>query len=217
MILALVVSHTLSTYGYAAVFAAVALESLGLPMPGETTLVAAAVFAGTTHRLSIVTVVAVAIVAAISGDNAGYFIGRIGGARLIARHGHRVGLTSSRRKMLRYLFDRHGRSIVFAGRFVLILRTYAALLAGTSGMRWRSFLIANALGGIAWAASFGIAGYEFGNAIKTIGTTLSIVLGALALVGVAAGSLALRHFAGEIERRAEIAYPDSAPTLVEVE
>ena len=84
-------------------------------------------------------------------------------------------------------------------------------------MRWRSFLVANALGGIAWAASFGLAGYEFGNAIKTIGTTLSIVLGAFALVGIAAGSLVLRRFAGEIERRAERACPDLAPSLAEVE
>src|SRR6266700_8302423 len=93
------IEHLVQTYGYWAVFLAVGLESVGLPIPGETTLIAAALFAGNTHRLSLVYLVAVASVAAIAGDNLGYLIGRGGGYRLLRRYGHRVHVDEAKLKV----------------------------------------------------------------------------------------------------------------------
>ena len=149
--LAAVVSATqpIQTYGYWAVFLAVGLESLGVPIPGETTLIAAALYAGSTHRLNFVTLGIVAAAAAIVGDNIGYLIGRFGGYRLLRRYGHYVRVDEAKLKVGRYLFDRHGGKVVFFGRFISVLRTYAAFLAGVNMMVWRRFLLYNAAGGIA--------------------------------------------------------------------
>jgi membrane protein DedA with SNARE-associated domain len=124
------------TYGLVVLFTVVMLECMGVPMPGETALVSAALYAGSTHRFSIASVVLVAATAAIIGDNIGYLIGRSIGVRLIARYGKYVRLNELRLKVGQYLFLRHGGKIVSFGRFVAILRTYAALLAGANRMSW---------------------------------------------------------------------------------
>ncbi|MGO8884124.1 MAG: DedA family protein [Streptosporangiaceae bacterium] len=141
------ISSLITTYGYWALFALVAGESLGIPLPGETALILAGIYAGRTHHLSPWLIFAVAAAAAIIGDNAGYWIGSTGGYRLARRYGPKVRLDEQKLKIARYLFDRHGAKVVFFGRFVTILRTYAAFLAGTSRMRWQRFLPANAAGG----------------------------------------------------------------------
>ncbi len=133
------INHLLQSYGYLAVFVFIALESLGLPLPGETALIAAAVYAGSAHRLNIGVVFLVAAVAAIGGDNAGYWLGRSAGQRLVGRYGRLVRLDATKLKIGRYLFARHGGTVVFAGRFVTVLRTYAAFLAGLNEMRWPRF------------------------------------------------------------------------------
>ena len=147
------VSHLLATYGYSAVFLLVLIECLGIPLPGETILVAAGIYAGTTHKLSIVAIFLVATAAAILGDNIGFWIGDKGGYRLMRRYGRYVRLDAAKVKVGRLVFDRYGPIVVFAGRFVSVLRTYAAFLAGTLKMTWRRFLPFNAAGGILWAAS----------------------------------------------------------------
>lgn len=205
------VHHLLDQYGYAAVFVLVMVESLGIPLPGETILVAAGTYAGSTHRLSIWVIVAVAAAAAVIGDNIGYLIGAKGGYRLLRRYGPLVRLDTTKVKIGRYVFDRHGPKVVFFGRFVSILRTYAAFLAGTNKMRWRRFWVWNLAGGVAWAAIFGFGADATGNAIARLTTTLSIVLGAAALVAVVAGLVVVRHHAGRLGAKAEAAYPGPLP------
>ena len=137
-------SHLIASYGYWAVFALVGLESLGIPLPGETALIIAGAYAGSTHNLSAWAVFAVASAAAIIGDNAGFWIGRKGGYRLARAYGPRIRLDEGKLKIARYLFDTYGPKVVFFGRFTAVLRTYAAFLAGASRMSWRRFLPANA-------------------------------------------------------------------------
>ncbi|MDR3034997.1 MAG: DedA family protein, partial [Kitasatospora sp.] len=149
----------IDSYGYLAVLVLVGAESLGIPVPGETALITAAIYAGHTHRLNPWLIVRIAAAAAIIGDNIGYWIGDKGGYRLARRYGPKVRLDERKLKTARYLFDLHGVKVVFFGRFVSVLRTYAAFLAGTSKMRWRRFLPANAAGGILWAAIYTFAAY----------------------------------------------------------
>ena len=117
------VTGIIAGYGYYAVFLVVMLESAGVPMPGETVLVSAAIYAGTTRGLDIRLVVVAAAVAAILGDNLGFWVGRRYGQDLLTRYGPRVGLDGRKQQLGRYLFKRYGGAIVFFGRFVAVLRT----------------------------------------------------------------------------------------------
>jgi membrane protein DedA with SNARE-associated domain len=197
----------IQAYGLWILFALVMLESMGIPLPGETALVTAALYAGSTHQIGIVSVVLVAAIAAIIGDNIGYLIGRSIGIRVVARYGRYVRLDEPRLKVGQYLFLRHGGKIVFFGRFVAFLRTYAALLAGINRMDWRHFLIMNALGGICWASLFGGGAWLFGAEVKRVTGPASLLL-LLAAIGLtAAGIWFFRHHEKELERRAEAALP----------
>ncbi len=201
------IEHLLTTYGYAAVFLLVALESLGIPLPGESILIAAGVYAGHTHRLSVWVIAIVAATAAVLGDNAGFWIGDKGGYRLVRRYGHYVRVDEAKLKVGRYVFDRHGGKVVFFGRFVSVLRTYAAFLAGTLRMRWRTFLVYNAAGGILWAALYTFGSYAAGNALSRVSGRISLAVGVVAVVVVVAGILLVRRHAGRLTARAEAAYP----------
>jgi membrane protein DedA with SNARE-associated domain len=201
------VTHLVDTYGYWAVFFFVGAESLGVPLPGETALIVAGTYAGHTHRLSPWLIFAVAAAAAIIGDNIGYWIGDKGGYRLARRYGSKVRLDERKLKIARYLFDRHGAKVVFFGRFVSVLRTYAAFLAGTSRMRWRRFLPANAAGGIVWAAIYTTAAYLAGNALQRASGTITWVLVGAAVAAIVVVLLLLRHQTGRLAARAEAAYP----------
>jgi membrane protein DedA with SNARE-associated domain len=171
-------------YGYAAIFLVVMLESAGIPMPGETALISAAVVAGTKHALDIRFVIAAAACGAIVGDNVGFWAGREFGEPLLEKWGHLVGLDARKRMLGRYLFARYGGSIVFFGRFIALLRAFAAVLAGANGLApWR-FFVFNALGGITWATIFGMGGYLLGESIHRIAgpvgwATLILALAAL--------------------------------------
>jgi membrane protein DedA with SNARE-associated domain len=144
-------AELLHQYGYGLVAVVIGLEAMGLPLPGESLLIAAALYAATTHELAIVLVVVAAAAGAIVGDNLGYLIGRGIGYRLLVRYGGYVLLTPERLAAGRRLFARHGGKVVIFGRFVAVLRTLAALLAGANRMPWPHFLLANAVGGIGWA------------------------------------------------------------------
>jgi membrane protein DedA with SNARE-associated domain len=205
--LAAALSLPVQTYGYLAVAVAVGVESLGVPLPGETTLIAAALYAGATHRLSLPGLFAVAAGSAIVGDNIGYLIGRLGGYRLLRRYGHYVRVDEPRLKVGRYLFDRHGGKVVFLGRFVSVLRTYAAFLAGVNMMHWRRFLIYNAAGGIVWAGLVTAGAYLLGNAIHEVNSVITLVGGAVAVVVLVLIILYMRRHLKALEGRAEEAYP----------
>jgi membrane protein DedA with SNARE-associated domain len=202
------IAQLVQSYGYYAVFALIALESLGIPLPGESALIAAALYAGTTHHLNIVALAAVAAAAAVIGDNAGYWIGKTGGRPLAERYGRYVRLTRTRLKVGRYLFARHGVKVVFFGRFVAVLRTYAAFLAGLSRMRWSRFLLANAAGGVVWVSFYAFGAYALGSAASSIGSTITIVGWAVAGTLTAAMIVIGRRSLRRLEQRAEDAFPD---------
>lgn len=183
-------THLLLTYGLVLLFAVVALESAGVPLPGETGLIAAAVLASQGHY-SIVTVIAIAAVAAIIGDNTGYAIARWGGRRVL----HRIPVVGPHVERLlpgaERFFRKHGGKAVFFGRFVSILRVTVAWLAGLTKMHWLEFLIWNAAGGILWATLFGTVTYYAGktaaDAIGHYGLYAGIgivILIAISLVGM---------------------------------
>jgi membrane protein DedA with SNARE-associated domain len=197
----------LKDYGVLAVFVVVGVESIGIPVPGETMLIAAALYAGSTHNLSIVAIVAAAAAGAIVGDSIGYTIGRTGGWRLLRRYGHRVGIHERRLKLGRYLFLTHGGKVVFFGRFISILRTYAAMLAGANHMPWGRFVSFNATGGIVWASIYGFGYYYAAHILQKLDTPVTvafIVIGVLALV---AFYWFIRRNVDEWEDRAERALP----------
>jgi membrane protein DedA with SNARE-associated domain len=199
----------LDTHGWAVVGLLTGFEAVGLPLPGETALIAAGVYAGDTGRLSIVTVVAAAAAGAIIGDNIGYLIGRTLGGRALRRWGPRIGLTEDRQLLGRYLFVRHGAKVVLFGRFVAVLRTLAALLAGANRMSWPRFLAANAAGGLLWACFWGFGAYAFGAGIRHIIGPVGIALAVAALVGAAAGLVYVRRHEQQLiaEARRELAEP----------
>jgi membrane protein DedA with SNARE-associated domain len=201
------ISHLIASYGYWAVFVLVGAESLGIPLPGETALITAGIYAGHTHRLSPWLIFAVAAAGAIIGDNIGYWIGDKGGYRLARRYGPKVRLDQRKLKIARYLFDLHGGKVVFFGRFVSILRTYAAFLAGTSKMRWRRFVVANASGGIVWAGIYTLAAYLAGAALQRVSGTISWALLGAAVVAVVTVLVLSRRQISRLAVRAEAAYP----------
>ncbi|WIG60826.1 MAG: DedA protein [Ktedonobacterales bacterium] len=164
----------IETYGYWAILCAVMIESTGVPFPGETALLAGAIYAGATDRISIAGVIAAAAVGAIIGDNFGYAIGRYGGYPLIRKIISILHIDSRTLTYAQRFFDLHGDKTVFIGRFFALLRTWAALLAGVNQMRWRRFLFWNALGGIIWAFVFGLLGYFLGNNINLLDDVLRI-------------------------------------------
>jgi membrane protein DedA with SNARE-associated domain len=197
-----VVAH----YGYFAIFALVALESAGVPLPGETALVSAAVFAGQ-GTLSLGGVIGTAAAAAILGDNLGYWVGREFGFPLIYRYGHLVHFDEGRLKVAQYLFLRHGGKIVFFGRFVAILRAFAAFLAGVNKLPWGRFLIFNALGGIVWATVFGCGGYFLGLAFERYARPVGLAALVCAVVGAVVASRFVASHEKVLREEAERALP----------
>lgn len=175
-------THLLATYGLVILFLAVAIESAGVPIPGETALVTAAVFASTGRHFSIVWVIVVAATGAIMGDNVGYTLGRLGGRRLVERFEPlRAALPRGEE-----FFDKHGGKTVFFGRFIAFLRVTAAWLAGITKMHWLEFFAWNAAGGIVWAAAIGATAYYAGKAAAdAIGHYGLYAGGALAVIGLA--------------------------------
>lgn len=202
------IQDLIQAYGLWMLFTVVMLESMGVPMPGETALVTAALYAGTTHEIGILPVVVVAATAAVLGDNIGYLIGRSIGLRLLLRWGKYVGLDEARLMVGQFVLLRHGGKIVFFGRFVAFLRTFSALLAGANRMPWSHFLTMNALGGICWASLFGGGAYLFGEKIKLVAGPISLLLLTVAIGLAAAGILFIRRHEKELEERARAALPE---------
>lgn len=197
------IDEWLSSYGYLVVFLLVMIESIGVPVPGETALIGAALYAGSTGKLEIEWVIAVAIAGAIIGDNIGFAIGRYGGAKLLLRYGHKIRLHEGRLKIGIWLFRRHGGKVVFWGRFVSVLRTWAAFLAGANRMEWPRFLFFNAAGAVVWATMFGVVYYVFGDAIRRLSTAIDVTFGVVGLALVVAFVIWTRRKEGELQQLAE--------------
>jgi membrane protein DedA with SNARE-associated domain len=174
-------------YGYVVVFLGVFLENTGLPVPGETALLAGAALSHV-GQLSLPYVIVTAIGGATLGDNLGFAIGRRGGRQLIERFGRRVGLSAARLAQFDAFFERHGPRTVFVARFITGLRVFGAVLAGASTMPWRAFLFYNAAGAIVWCTVIALAGYALGHSWelleKWVGRTS--LLGLAVIIAVAA-------------------------------
>jgi len=175
------VTNLLESYGYIFVFIVVAAESLGIPLPGETVLVTAAAYAALGH-LDIYAVICVAASAAIVGDTGGYWIGSRGGVAVIKHWGGILHINESHISRARAFFEKHGGKTVFFGRFIAILRTWAAVFAGVAQMPYREFLIYNASGAIIWAALFGTLGYLFGKNLPRLDDLIGQTSVAIALL-----------------------------------
>ena len=193
-----------SHIGYPVMFLLVMAESGGLPIPGETALIGAALLASQ-GKLKIELVIPLAAAAAIVGDNIGYLIGREGGRWLLERpgrfHRQRLEVLSTGEPF----FERHGPKAVFFGRFILGLRVWASWLAGATHMRWRSFAFWNACGGIAWATGVGLLAYFLGNSAGN-------VVQAFGLYGLAAFILAAGGaFFVHRRHRRQLALKDDQP------
>jgi membrane protein DedA with SNARE-associated domain len=179
------------TIGYPLVFALIAIETMGIPVPGETALVTASIVASR-GRLDIEVVIALAAAAAILGDNVGFAIGRKLGRRLLTAPGP---LLHHRQRVIAVgepFFDRHGPKAVFLGRWVTGLRITAAWMAGVTRMSWPTFLFWNALGGIAWATSIGLLAYFVGHSAEKIIRVAGLAGAALVVLGGLMLWLALR-------------------------
>jgi membrane protein DedA with SNARE-associated domain len=199
----------LENYGYAAVFLFVMIESLGVPFPGETMVIVASLYAGATHNLSVWLIWVAAAAGAIIGDNIGFGIGHWGGYRLLRRHGDKVRINEAKIKVGMLIFDRQGGKVVFFGRFVSILRTYAAFLAGTTRMPYLRFLLFNAAGGIIWSGIYALGFYFVGSALEKVRGPFDYGLGGVAVVVVVAFIVWLRRNERRLEAEAERVYPGS--------
>lgn len=157
----------LQQYGLWAIIALVFLEDFGIPLPGETILIAGAVYAGS-GGLNVVAVGVVGFVAAVAGDNVGYAIGRYGGRALISRWGRYVFLTEERLDKAESFFNRHGGKIIVIARFVEGLRQANGLIAGITSMRWGRFLVFNMIGAALWVGCWVSVGYFAGEHIAAI-------------------------------------------------
>jgi len=179
-----------ANYGYAVVFIGMFLENAGVPVPGETMLLAGAALSRY-GSLKLSLVILAAIAGATLGDNLGFFIGRRGGRALVERYGALFGMTSARLSQFDRFFDTHGAKTVFVARFVTGLRVFGAILAGASRLSWSRFLFFNALGAIVWAVTFGAVGYALGYSWHTLEQWIGHSgLALLVLVGVI-GALAM--------------------------
>jgi membrane-associated protein len=176
-----------SHVGYVALVLLVAVESAGVPVPGETALIAAGVLASD-GRLSIVVVIVLASLAAIVGDNLGYQLGRRLGRRALVRPGPWAGQRARVLARAEVFFARHGAKAVFLGRWITGLRVWAAWIAGATHMRWPLFLVWNAAGGIAWATSVGAASYFLGRAaarvVTHVGEGAAVVIAVAIVIAV---------------------------------
>lgn len=194
-------THFATHYGLPILFALVVAESFGIPLPGETALIAFGVLAAKGH-FSILAVIAVAAVAAIIGDNLGYWlIGRVGGRALFSRWQWLRRYSARVLPRAERVMARHGGKAVFIGRFVSILRYTVAWVAGLSRMRWSRFLFWNAAGGITWAAAVGLTAYYAGQAAADAIQRYGLYAGAVIVAAAIVGWLGIRHARGRLESR----------------
>jgi len=187
----------LSSLGYLSVFLLITLENLGLPLPGETVLVGAAIYAGQTHQLDIIFIIFAAASGGALGGTIGFWLGRIFGPMLTDKYGKLIGLTPRRIILGEYLFKKWGGLIIFLGRFVALLRVLAAILAGLNHFDPLRFFIFNAAGALLWSMIFGCGGYFFGSAIHQIAGPIGWII----LISVIIGGFFIYRYLKQNEER----------------
>jgi membrane protein DedA with SNARE-associated domain len=180
------------------VFAIVAAQSAGVPVPGTTALAAAAIYAGSTHRLAIEGVIVAAALGAVLGGCAGFAAGLWGGGPVLRRYAERLRLTPGRLEAGRRLLAQHGGKVILVGRFITGLRTWAGMLAGAGGMPVRRFLIFNLIGGVLWAVLNGLSYYYLGHALSTASTPVDVGLAILGLAWIGGSFAYLRRRAAPL-------------------
>jgi membrane protein DedA with SNARE-associated domain len=209
------VAHLVHVYGLLVVAGFIGLESMCIPLPGETALIVASVIAGRTHELNIIAVILTAIGASLVGRVIGYVVGAQFGYWLLLRYGAYVRITETRIKLGQYLFLKHGAIIIIIAQFIPVLRAIAGILAGANRMPWQRFLVASAIGAGLWATAFGIGGYSFGKEFARLASSWWIFSGpsGWALFGTVAVIiiLILANFVGrheaQLAAKAERALP----------
>jgi len=170
-------------------------------------LLVAAIYAGTTHNLDIALVIAAASTGAVLGDNIGFWVGREFGYELLLRYGRYIHFDQTKMKLGMYLFLKHGGKVVFFGRFVAVLRTFAAFLAGINQMDWRRFLAFNLAGGVVWASVLGLLGYNLGKEARHLLGTAGIFILVIASLLLIVGFIAIRRNQTRLETEAERIFP----------
>jgi membrane protein DedA with SNARE-associated domain len=203
--------HFMHAFGAWLVAVLITLECSGIPVPGETTLVAWALYAGTSHTIKMWTFITAAIVGAIAGNFVGYAIGRWAGYRLFVRHGARIGLSEGRLKIGQYLFHHYGTAAIVIGRFLPLFRSALPILAGANRMPFWPFAFATLVGAVAWIGCVGLAAFYFGATVIQLSTSaivLAIVAGIILVLGAA---LFLRQHEAELLIKAEQEIPGPLP------
>ena len=191
------VAELIHHYGAIALFVSLTLETLGLPLPGESALILAATLAGA-GKINIWAVAIAAWCGAVLGDNIAYFVGRKYGRAVVTSYGARFGVTESRYAKVEGVFARYGPLMVIAARFLVLLRQMNGLVAGTAGMHWLAFALSNIVGAALWVGFWTLLAYHFGHSatvLPYIGRHIGVAasgLIALALLGVLVGCLRLR-------------------------
>ncbi len=209
------VAHLIHAYGLLVVAGFIGLESMCIPLPGETALIVGSVIAGRTHELNIIAVILTAVVASLIGRIIGYLVGIHFGYWLLLRYGSYVRITESRIKLGQYLFLKHGGIIIIIAQFIPVMRAIAGILAGANRMPWRRFVAASAIGAGMWATLFGIGGYSFGKEFARLakswwlfsGPSGWVLFGIAAVVVIAAGAVFVSRHEAQLAAKAERALP----------
>jgi membrane protein DedA with SNARE-associated domain len=197
----------ISSYSVWLVAVFIALESIGLPLPAEAALIAAAFFAAR-HGLDIWPLITAGIVAAILGEIVGFWIGKRFGHQLLKRHGARLGLTEARIRIGQRLFVRYGGAFVFMARFLPFLRNMAAVLAGTNSMAQHSFYFASGTAAAIWIMCYGLAAYSFGEAFANLASPVAVLLGLAATFIVLTVPVLIVQYEKRLLARAEGVLPE---------
>jgi len=195
--------HLLHAYGYAAIFVVIALENVGLLVPGETILISSAIFAATTHELNVVAIVITAAAAAFGGSVAGCAIGRYGERHLVHRHSRYLHIHERDLRLGRYLFARYGGRVVFMARFVAFLRAVAGLLAGINRMEWKRFMLFSGLGAAVWASIFGFGAYALGREVEALSVRAGVLIALAVIAAAIAGFRFILHNRSQLQREAD--------------
>jgi membrane protein DedA with SNARE-associated domain len=202
------INHLIATYGVFLIAALIAIECFAIPLvPGEAVMIAAAIYAGSTHELSIFSVVIAGAIGAMIGNIGGYFVGREFGYRLLVRYGGKVGMSESRIKIARYLFRQHGAKVVIVARFITVLRSIAGILAGANHMPWPPFFMATLIGGVVWTSLYGFAAYYFGDRIHQLAGPAGAIIVVVVLAAIIYVARAIGRREEQLHAEAEKAYP----------
>jgi membrane protein DedA with SNARE-associated domain len=194
------IPHLVARYGYVVVALLVGAEGVGVPVPGETALITAAVFAARGHLL-LPWVIAASVIGVAAGGSGGYWIGRTAGQAVVTRYGRWIGITPENLEYARAFFAHHGAKAVVIGRFLPIIRILTGIVAGITNMPFARFAAFNALAGLLWSVAFGVLGYEFGRNIFRFEDRIGRIGLVVVLLAIVSGFIFLKWRAARAKRR----------------